>query len=118
MDLSFSEAFPLPADVSATTIDDSFVDDAVHDPEIEKAILKIDHTGILQFRCSFCSYLSELEPHTKEHIASEHPDWKAELSKKGRSKSSHSNPNWLHELQSNFKKIIIDDCSRRARDAV
>ena len=45
MDLSFPESFPLPADVSATTIDDSFVDEAVHDPEIEKAVLRIDYTG-------------------------------------------------------------------------
>ena len=73
---------------------------------------------IPQFRCTFCSYLSELGSLTKEHIASEHPDWKNELLKKGRSKSSHSNPNWLHELQSEYKKIIIEDCSRRARDAV
>ena len=64
--------------------------------------------------------MAQFENNRKDHVASEHKNWKEEVGKEKvvSKQSPHSNPNWLPDLKANCKRIIISNCSKRARDAV
>ena len=87
-------------------------------------------SAIYPFSCILCSASFELKESTKLHIETEHPDWEKELnpdassssnaassSKKSKSGNIHSNANWLSVLRSSFNDSVIQNCSRRTRDA-
>ena len=75
---------------------------------------------MLQFRCSFCSFVSELSSNCKEHVINDHENWKIEIGKRSQNpkQTVHTNPSWLADLTGDFKQIIILKCSQRTRDAV
>jgi len=102
--------------------------------EIDKAILKLNGSGIMQFGCAFCSFKSEMIHGSRVHISLDHPKWEDDLktlddlrtlaapvnSSKAppASSSPHTNPNWLKDLTSNFLAVVVDKCSTRVKQAI
>ena len=83
---------------------------------------------ILQFGCPLCSFKLELMFTCKEHMESDHENWRDDLKAlpgHGATKapvhagpSPHTNPNWLHNLTTNFMSLVVDKSSSRCRQAL
>ena len=75
---------------------------------------------IEQFRCTFCSFVSELSENCKKHIIKDHKNWQADLKENAEAlkQTCHTNPNWLADLTQNFKETVISKCSERVQNAV
>ena len=79
---------------------------------------------VVQYKCPLCSFVSELRFLCKDHLLSDHENWKEEFaalrdfSATEKNASPHTNPDWLPNLTADFSTVVVSQCSARSRQAV